>query len=81
MAAISMENHPTDPQRQPEKTQISIHIDPEVLDQIKHLTNDPSKVIETAVKQWLRGERVRDDELTRRFRRNPPVPPKGEWND
>ncbi|MBV5260477.1 hypothetical protein FLX56_18865 [Synechococcus moorigangaii CMS01] len=76
-----MENNPTDTQHPNEKTQISIHIDPEVLEQIKHLTNDPSKVIETAVKQWLRGERVRDDELTRRFRRNPPVPPKGEWND
>ncbi|MEB3225600.1 MAG: hypothetical protein VKJ86_07325 [Synechococcus sp.] len=76
-----MENNPPDTQQTNEKTQISIHIDPDVLEQIKHLTNDPSKVIETAVKQWLRGERVRDDELTRRFRRNPPVPPKGEWND
>ncbi|BAW95364.1 hypothetical protein NIES970_02690 [[Synechococcus] sp. NIES-970] len=76
-----MENNPTDIPQRSEKTQISIHIDPDVLEQIKHLTNDPSKVIETAVKQWLRGERVRDDELTRRLRRNPPVPPKGEWND
>jgi hypothetical protein len=76
-----MENNPIDTQQRSEKTQISIHIDPDVLEQIKHLTNDPSKVIETAVKQWLRGERVRDDELTRRLRRNPPVPPKGEWND
>jgi hypothetical protein len=76
-----MENNPTNTQQPSAKTQISIHIDSGVLEQIKHLTNDPSKVIETAVKQWLRGERVRDDELTRRFRRNPPVPPKGEWND
>lgn len=76
-----MENNPAEAQQPVDKTEIAIHIDPEVLEQIKHLTNDPSKVIETAVKQWLRGERTRDDELTRRFGRNPPVPPKGEWND
>jgi len=56
-------------------------MDAQLLDQIKHLTNDPSKVIETAIRQWLRGERDRDDELTRTLRRNPPVPPRGEWND
>jgi hypothetical protein len=76
-----MENNSIETQSKLEKAEISIQLDPEVLEQIKHLTNDPSKVIETAVKQWLRGERVRDDELTRRLRRNPPVPPKGEWND
>lgn len=76
-----MENNPTEAQRNADKAEISIHLDPDVLKQIQHLTNDPSKVIETAVKQWLRGERTRDDELTRRFNRNPPVPPKGEWND
>ena len=63
-----------------EKVELSIHIDSELLDQIKHLTNDPSKVIETAIKQWLRGER-REDELALGLRRNPPVPPRGEWND
>jgi len=64
-----------------DKVEISIHLDSELLDQIKHLTNDPSKVIETAIRQWLRGERERDDELTRNLVRNPPVPPRGEWND
>ncbi len=68
-------------ERSADKVEISINIDSEVLEQIKHLTNDPSKVIETAIKEWLRGERDVDDELTRTFRRNPPVPPKGEWND
>ncbi|MGL5806960.1 MAG: hypothetical protein ACRC2R_03520 [Xenococcaceae cyanobacterium] len=68
-------------ERAADKVEISINIDSEVLEQIKHLTNDPSKVIETAIKQWLRGERDVDDELTRTFRRNPPLPPKGEWND
>lgn len=63
-----------------EKVELSIHIDPELLDQIKHLTNDPNKVIETAIKQWLRGER-REDDSAMSLRRNPPVPPRGEWND
>jgi hypothetical protein len=64
-----------------DKVEISIHLDSELLEQIQHLTNDPSRVIETAIKQWLKGERTADDDLTRTFRRNPPVPPKGEWND
>jgi hypothetical protein len=64
-----------------DKVEISIHLDSELLNQIKHLTNDPSKIIETAIRQWLRGELERDDELTRTFTRNPPVPPRGEWND
>ncbi|WP_229641061.1 hypothetical protein [Waterburya agarophytonicola] len=65
----------------PEKTRVSIDLDSEVLNRIKHLTNDPSKIIETAIKQWLNGERDGETDLTRTFRRNPPVPPQGEWND
>jgi post-segregation antitoxin (ccd killing protein) len=76
-----MDDNTTSTQRAPDKLEISIHIDSDLIDQIKHLTNDPSRLIETAVKQWLKGERGRDDELTRAFRRNPPVPPRGEWND
>jgi hypothetical protein len=68
------------PQSSDDKVQVSFNLDSELLDQIKHLTNDPSKVIETAIRQWLRGER-REDELALTLRRNPPVPPRGEWND
>ncbi len=64
-----------------EKVEIAIHLDPDLLDQIQHLTNDPSKVIEVAIRQWLRNESNRDDDLTRNLQRNPPVPPRGEWND
>ncbi|MEM7592939.1 MAG: hypothetical protein AAF383_15720 [Cyanobacteria bacterium P01_A01_bin.83] len=64
-----------------DKVKVSIDLDSEVLEQIQHLTNDPSRVIETAIKQWLRGERNDDTDLTRTFQRNPPVPPQGEWND
>ena len=67
--------------RTTDKIKVSIDLDLEVLEQIKHLTNDPNRVIETAIKQWLRGERNGDTDLTRTFQRNPPVPPQGEWND
>ncbi|HYW21054.1 MAG TPA: hypothetical protein VE956_17485 [Nodularia sp. (in: cyanobacteria)] len=62
------------------KVEIAVHLDSELVEQIQHLTNDPSKVIEVAIRQWLRGEVARDDELTRTPRRIP-VPPRGEWND
>ena len=64
-----------------DKVEVSIHLDEELLEQLKHLTNDPSQVIESAIRQWLRGERASDDELSRTLQRNPPVPPRGEWND
>lgn len=63
------------------KIEIAVQLDSELLDQIQHLTNDPNKVIEVAIRQWLRGESRRDDELTRSLPRNPPLPPRGEWND
>lgn len=64
-----------------DKVELSVRLDADLLDQINHLTQDPSKVIEVAVRQWLSGANRRDDDLTRTLRRNPPVPPKGEWND
>jgi hypothetical protein len=63
-----------------DKVEIAIRLDSELLEQIKHLTNDPSKVIEVAIRQWLRGDVPRDDELTRNPVRKP-IPPRGEWND
>jgi hypothetical protein len=75
-------NNPVIPSHIPtDKVEISIHIDNELLEQIKHLTNDPSKVVEVAIRQWLRTETLRDGETSRSFPRNPPVPPRGEWND
>ncbi|MEB3230049.1 MAG: hypothetical protein VKJ64_03500 [Leptolyngbyaceae bacterium] len=64
-----------------EKVEISVSMDGDLLRQIKFLTDDPSKVIEVAVRQWLRGGARRDDDLTRNLERNPPVPVRGEWND
>jgi hypothetical protein len=68
-------------QRPTDKVEISINLDSEVLEQLKLLTNDPSRTIENAIKQWLKGEREISSDLTRTFRRNPPLPPRGEWND
>ena len=78
---MEMNEQPVDYRRTSEKVEIAIRLDSELLKQITHLTNDPSKVIETALRQWLRGETRRDDDLTRNLLRNPPVPPRGEWND
>jgi len=69
------------PHPSPDKVELSIHIDSALLDQLQHLTNDPSKVIEVAIRQWLRSEISREDERSRPLQRNPPVPPRGEWND
>ncbi|HAX74659.1 MAG TPA: hypothetical protein DCY88_02195 [Cyanobacteria bacterium UBA11372] len=68
------------PQRAAEQVEISIQIDSELVEQLRHLTNDPSKIIEVAIRQWLKGGSQRDDELTRTMQRTP-VPPRGEWND
>jgi Post-segregation antitoxin CcdA len=76
-----MDDSITGPESEKQPVRVSIQIDSELLEQIQHLTNDPSKVIETALRQWLRGERHREDELSRNLLRNPPVPSRGEWND
>ncbi|MFM7447162.1 MAG: hypothetical protein ACKO24_01025 [Leptolyngbyaceae cyanobacterium] len=76
MNESAIHSHPV-----PDKVELSIQIDPDLLDQLQHLTNDPSRIIETAIRQWLRHETRRDDDLTRTLHRNPPIPPRGEWND
>ncbi len=68
-------------ERKGEKEKLSIYIDSDLLEQLRHLTNDPGKVVEVAIRQWLKGGRDQDSELSRTFGRNPYVPPKGEWND
>ncbi|WP_414546118.1 hypothetical protein [Nostoc sp. CCY0012] len=78
---MNMKEKATDADHQrADKVEIAVQLDSELLEQIQHLTNDPSKVIEVAIRQWLRGEVPRDDELTRNPRRIP-IPPRGEWND
>lgn len=69
-----------DPRHAAKRVEVSVYLDSELVDQVKHLTNDPSRIIELAVRQWLRGETRRDDELTRTLAPTP-VPPRGEWND
>lgn len=78
---MNMKDKATDAEpRLTDKVEIAIRLDSELLEQIKHLTNDPSKVIEVAIRQWLRGDVPRDDELTRNPVRKT-MPPRGEWND
>ena len=40
-----MNDNATSTQRNADKVEISINIDAEVLEQIKHLTNDPSRIL------------------------------------
>ncbi|MBD2628516.1 hypothetical protein [Trichormus variabilis] len=78
---MNMQEKPTDAEnKHSDKVEIAVRLDSELIEQIQHLTNDPSKVIEVAIRQWLRGDVPRDDELTRTPVRTP-VPPRGEWND
>ena len=49
--------------RRAEKVEIAVRLDSELVEQIQHLTNDPSKVIEVAIRQWLRGDVPRDDQV------------------
>ena len=72
---------PSASERSAEKVDLSVQIDRELLDQVTHLSSNPSKVIEVALRQWLRGDRRSEDDLVRQLPRNPTVPPKGEWND
>lgn len=76
-----MNDPATQSPRTADKVEVAIQLDSDLVDQLHHLSQDPSRIIETAIKQWLRGDREQDDELSRTFRRNPPVPPRGEWND
>ncbi|MFM2061948.1 MAG: hypothetical protein RLZZ507_1618 [Cyanobacteriota bacterium] len=78
---MNMQDKPTDAEKiHADKIEIAVRLDSELIAQIQHLTNDPSKVIEVAIRQWLRGDVPRDDELTRTPIRTP-IPPRGEWND
>lgn len=64
-----------------DKVELSIRLDADLMRRMSRLTDDPSKVIEAALKQWLTGTRTDSDSLARPLPPNPPVPPKGEWND
>jgi hypothetical protein len=49
---MNMKEKPTDAEnKQADKVEIAIHLDSELVEQIQHLTNDPSKVIEVAIRQ------------------------------
>jgi hypothetical protein len=78
---LTMNESTTTSQRAADKVEVSIQLDSDLLEQIESLTGDPSKVIEAALRQWLRRETTGEGELARTLRRNPPVPPRGEWND
>ncbi len=81
METSTIDDHSASNRPEREKIELSIRLDAELLDRVNHLTDDPSKIIEAAVRQWLRGGPAREDDLSRLLPRNPVVPPRGEWND
>ncbi|HEY9689330.1 MAG TPA: hypothetical protein V6D46_05000 [Coleofasciculaceae cyanobacterium] len=81
METSTIDDHSPNNRPEREKIELSIRLDAELLDRVNHLTDDPSKIIEAAVRQWLRGGPAREDDLSRLLPRNPVVPPRGEWND
>jgi hypothetical protein len=64
-----------------EKIEVSFEIDAALLDQLHQFSQNPSNLVETAIRQWLRSTSYQEDTLARTLPRNPPVPPRGEWND
>lgn len=64
-----------------DKIEVSFQIDSSLLDQLHQFTQNPSNLVETAIRQWLRSTSYQETDLARSLPRNPPVPPRGEWND
>jgi len=46
-----MNNEILSSSRSSEKIELSLHIDSELVEKIKHLSNNPSKIVETALKE------------------------------
>jgi hypothetical protein len=58
-----------------------IEVDPALLAELSEVTNDPSQVIDTAIRQWLQRRAIKEADTSRPLTMNPVVPPRGEWND
>lgn len=71
-------SHPADPH----KVELAVQLDADLIHQVSRLTDNPSRVIEVALRQWLRnGSTLDRSGVSRSLPVNPPVPIKGEWND
>ncbi len=58
-----------------------VEIDPALLAELAEVTNDPSQVVDIAIRQWLQRRSIKEADTSRPLVMNPVVPPRGEWND
>jgi hypothetical protein len=58
-----------------------VDVDPALLAELAEVTNDPTQVIDTAIRQWLQRRAIKEADSSRPLTMNPVVPPRGEWND
>ncbi|AFY75411.1 hypothetical protein Syn7502_03574 [Synechococcus sp. PCC 7502] len=71
------DNLPTDV----EKKRKPIELDPALLAELSEVTNNPTEVIDVAIRQWLQRRAIKEADNSRPLTMNPIVPPRGEWND
>ncbi len=58
-----------------------VALDPALLAELREVTDEPARVIDTAVRQWLQRRAIKESDTSRPLPVNPLVPPRGEWND
>ncbi len=65
------------------RVQVSLELDPQLVAELAEFSDDPSHLVEQALREWLRTQSHSgfEGERSRELRSNPPVPPRGEWND
>jgi hypothetical protein len=71
------DNKPTEA----EKSRKPYELDPALLAELSEVTNNPTEVIDVAVRQWLQRRSIKEADNSRPMTMNPVVPPRGEWND
>jgi len=58
-----------------------VALDPALLAELREVTDEPARAIDTAVRQWLQRRAIKESDTSRPLPVNPFVPPRGEWND
>jgi hypothetical protein len=58
-----------------------VAIDPALYAELQEVTSDPTQAVNIAVRQWLQRRALLEAEKSVPLAVNPPVPPRGEWND
>ncbi|MFQ3679466.1 MAG: hypothetical protein SNJ60_03015 [Pseudanabaenaceae cyanobacterium] len=65
----------------PSVTGNRVTLDPALLAELREVTDEPARAVDTAVRQWLQRRAIKESDTSRPLPVNPFVPPRGEWND